>query len=61
MNILKEVLAISIRKNKKTHPERNKTVFSDKLILYIENPKGSEKMKDEYHLQLISEFSEVTW
>lgn len=51
------------KKINKTHPygkERSKTVFSDKLILCIENSKGSEKKNQEYHLQLISEFSEVT-
>lgn len=39
---------------------RNKTVLSDKLIPYIENPKKSWEKNQEYHLELTSEFGEVT-
>lgn len=50
------------KERKKTHLYQkgsSKTLLSDKLILYTENPKKSGVKNQEYHLELC-EFSEIT-
>lgn len=50
------------KERKKTHLYQkgsSKTLLSDKLILYTENPKESGVKNQEYHLEL-SELSEIT-
>lgn len=42
------------------HTRKEKVkLFSDKLIWYTVNPKGSGKKHQKYHLKLMNEFCEI--